>query len=289
MLRAGRTTRSAPPPPRRVCCAAATARRRRGGARRRRGRWAAQMVGRPHRLVRRPRQPETVRRRVDGARLACAGIVYAASCIFVVASVRPALRFALLSTGRPGSATSGRPRRALWEAGGMGNQPRTALRPHGIFALVSFMAASLLLRCSCCSLSRLQDGPFVFFGYRCDGAVPAVATPNERGSTSSLPASGAARSPRVPQGPPRRARSRTQDGQARHHLGSVRLDLHAEPELRAPEPAAAAVLRGPQSDGRRKRGGDGRDTCWRGQREAVRCRHAQSPGLAGRIRPGPPF
>ena len=52
--------------------------------------------------------PEIVRRRVDGARLACAGIVYAASCIFVVASVRPALRFALLSTGRPGSATSGR-------------------------------------------------------------------------------------------------------------------------------------------------------------------------------------
>ena len=97
-----------------------------------------------------------------------------------------------------------------------------------IFALVSFMAASLLLRCSCCSLSGVQDPHIPCSGYRCDGAVPAVATPDERGSTSSLPARGAARSPRVPQGPPRRARSRTQDGQARHHLGSVRLDLHAE-------------------------------------------------------------
>ena len=56
-----------------------------------------------------------------------------------------------------------------------------------------------------------------------------------------------------------------------------------------PEPAAAVVLRRPQSDGRRKRGGDGRDPGWGGQREALRCRHAQSPGLARGARPGPPF
>ena len=109
MLRAGRTTRSAPPPPRRVCCAAATARRRRGGGTAAARPLGCQMVGRPPPIsAKAEAAPETVRRRVDGARLACAGIVYAASCIFVVASVRPALRFALLSTGRPGSATSGR-------------------------------------------------------------------------------------------------------------------------------------------------------------------------------------
>ena len=32
-----------------------------------------------------------------------------------------------------------------------------------IFALVSFMAASLLLRCSCCSLSGVQDRPYSLF------------------------------------------------------------------------------------------------------------------------------
>jgi hypothetical protein len=45
--------------------------------------------------------PETVRRRVDGGGAMCVYRLYAASCIFVVASVRPALRFALLSTGLP--------------------------------------------------------------------------------------------------------------------------------------------------------------------------------------------
>ena len=119
MLRAGRTTRPAPPPPRRVCV---VRRRRRGGGAAARGGAAAGLPnGRaaPPISAKAEAAPETVRRRVDGARLACAGIVYAASCIFVVASVRPALRFALLSTGRPGSATSGRPRRGL--RGGLRN------------------------------------------------------------------------------------------------------------------------------------------------------------------------
>ena len=68
-----------------------------------------------------------------------------------------------------------------------------------IFALVSLWDASLLLRCSCCSLSGVQDRPYCRSGYRCDGTVPAVATPDERGSTSSLPPRGAATAPRVPQ------------------------------------------------------------------------------------------
>ncbi len=96
--------------------------------------------------------------------------------------------------------------------------------------LVSYRTLALWVAVLLASLSRLQDRPLlVFRGSRCYDVVPTDAA-SERGAkpTSSLPTRGAATAPRVHQGPPRRARSRTQDGQARHHFGSVRLDVHAE-------------------------------------------------------------
>ena len=121
----------------RVCCAAATAVARRHGAAQWSGSHPGAFEGRG--------SPEPLRGRVDGAR-ACAGIVYAASCIFVVASVRPALRFALLSTGRPGSATSGRPRTEGFTWVAANRTAPAGPAGAGLFALVSFMAGAA----SCC-------------------------------------------------------------------------------------------------------------------------------------------
>jgi len=161
MLRAGRTTRSAPPPPRRVCCAAATARRRRGGGTAAARPLGCQMVGQPQPVHAKAEAAPKRAWRVDGGDAMC---VYRVRCLMHFCRCFGAAGAALCAVVN-GSPRLGHERASSARLEGWLEEwdQWTYIWTRRIFALVSFMAASLLLRCSCCSLSGVQDRPYSLF------------------------------------------------------------------------------------------------------------------------------